>query len=468
MSDGRNGPPAPRDTAALPLFFAVLFLSFADQSLMPPLLNPLLQDFFGGTADIVPLGWTAFVFTAFSALAMLAAGIRADRGARKTLCVAGCLVSGAASVLVVFAPDGPEGYRFYLATRALAGLGAGAVVPAVFSMTGDAVGRVRRASAFGILSAAMIAGRMAGFLAGGLAAPSWRAAYFGAGLANLLLAAGLAFFREPARGSGEDELRDALGAGAVYRFRLKKKDLAVLWKRRSNLWLVLNFIDVIPGAVIVFLIFKYMEDIHNMGASVVNGLVLAVLAAGAAGALVFGRLGDIWFRRDRRARVFVAFGCNIVPILFMFVFLRADFRLADGATLAAALSIPAVRLLGLAVAAAVFINQGVNPNWYGTLTDVNLPEHRATMVSLATVMDMAGNALGPLAAAFIASRRGIDAAMGSVLGFWALNALLWIPVILFVRRDLEGVRGTLKSRAAALEASAEAANIDTDRSGLKK
>jgi MFS transporter, Spinster family, sphingosine-1-phosphate transporter len=461
MNSGSDGSQVSREAAALPLFFAVLFLSFADQSLLPPLLNPLLRDFFGGTADIVPLGWSAFLFTACSALAMLAAGIAADRSARKKLCIAGCLAAGAASVLVVFAPNGPEGYRFFLATRALAGLGAGAVVPAVFSMTGDAVDRARRASAFGLLSAAMIVGRMGGFLAGGLAAPSWRTAYFAAGLANLVLAAGLVFLREPARGSGEDELREALDAGAVYRFRLSLKDMAVLWKRRTNLWLVLNFIDVIPGAVIIFLIFKYMEDVHNMGATVVNGLVLAVFTAGAAGALVFGRLGDIWFRRERRARVFVAFACNIVPIVFMFVFLRADFRLIDGTTLAAALSLPAVRLLGLAVAAAVFINQGVNPNWYGTLTDVNLPEHRATMVSLATVMDMAGNAIGPLAAAFIASQSGVESAMGSVLGFWALNAFLWIPVILYVRRDLESVRQTLEKRAAALETEAATTNPDT-------
>ncbi len=67
------------------------------------------------------------------------------------------------------------------------------------------------------------------------------------------------------------------------------------------------------------------------------------------------------------------------------------------------------------MAAALFVNQGVNPNWYGTLTDINLPEHRATMISLASVMDLAGNALGPLVASYAATLWGLRTAMAAVL-----------------------------------------------------
>jgi predicted MFS family arabinose efflux permease len=183
----------------------------------------------------------------------------------------------------------------------------------------------------------------------------------------------------------------------------------------------------------------------------VNALLLIVFLAGAAGAVLFGRLGDWGFRRDKRAKVWTAMACNIAPVVFMLVFLGSRVRVADGASLGAALAAPGTAVLFLAVAAALFVNQGVNPNWYGTLTDINLPEHRGTMISLASVMDMAGNALGPLLGSIIATRSGLRTAMASVLVFWVLNIVFWVPVLRHVRGDLARTHAVLAERARAME-----------------
>jgi len=432
------------------LALAVLLVGFADQSLLSPLLNPLLLDFFGNTANVVPLSWVTFVFTLLTAASTLASGILADRGSRKKLVQAGCLLFSLASFLSFLIPAGPPGYFVFFLGRALNGLGLGAILPPVFSMVADTVSPGRRATAFGFVSMAMLVGRMAGFLTAGGLELNWRLAYTLVGAAGLLLFLGLSAIREPRRGSQEEELHDQVQAGAEYFFRIKKEDVRHLWASRSNAWLILNFVDVIPGSILIFLIFKFMKDVHNMEAGPVNFIVLLVMVFGALGALIFGRLGDAGFRKDKRARVLVALVCNALPIFFLIFFIVADFRVPAGASLGRTLAVPGVWTVIASVVAAMFINQGVNPNWYSTLADVNLPEHRATMVSLASLMDLLGNALGPLLAGYIAWAWDLRAALWLALAIWALNIVLWLPVLGNVRKDLDRRHRILMERAAAM------------------
>ncbi len=193
-----------------------------------------------------------------------------------------------------------------------------------------------------------------------------------------------------------------------------------------------------------------MKDVHNMDAAGVNFAIAVVFAAGAAGAVVFGRLGDRAFRRDKRAKVVIALVCNAVPIVFMVLFVLSRVWIPEGATLAETVAIPGAWALILTIAAAMFINQGVNPNWYGTLTDVNLPEHRGAIIALASVMDLAGSALGPLIGSYIATGWGLRAAMASVLVFWVINVVLWLPALRHVRSDLDRTHRILAERAAAM------------------
>ena len=433
------------------LFLALLLFNFADQALLSPLLNPLLQDFFRDTVHVLPLGWLSFTVTILMAVSMLGSGILADRTSRKKIAFVGCLVYGLASMLVLFTPSGRAGYVFFFAVRCLNGLGIGTLVPAVFSMVGDTVDPRRRGTAFGAVSVAMLLGRLAGFAAAGAWAGQWRTAYFVVGLTNLVLAFGLLLVPEPRRGSQEKELKDLILHGAEYRFRFKPADVRLLWANRSNFWLTLNFIGVIPGAIIAFLIFKYTKDVHNMAAGTVNLAILLVFLAGGLGAMLFGRLGDWGSRKDERAKVLVAFVCNIVPIAFMVVFLRARFWVPEGASVSQTLAVPGVWPFIAAIVVAMFINQGVNPNWYSTLTEVNLPEHRATMISLISLLDMAGNAVGPLVASLAVGVWGMRAAMATSLIFWAVNIFLWLPLFRTVRRDLGRRHGILTERARELQ-----------------
>ncbi len=417
------------------LFLALLLFNFADQSLLAPLLNPLLRDFFGDTTRVAPIGGLSFAVMVLMAASMIASGILADRSSRKRIAWAGCMIYGLASVLIVFTPQGRAGYPYFFVLRCLNGLGIGALVPAVFSMVTDIVAPRRRATAFGAVTVAMLLGRLAGFAAAGSLHAHWRTAFLLVGSINLGLGLLLLLVREPERGARESELQ-GLVAGAEYRFRLSGRDVRRLAANRSNVWLVLNVLGVIPGAIIVFLIFKYAEDIHNLAPSGVNLILVVAFVAGGLGAMLFGRLGDWASQRNPRAKVAVALFCNIVPMVFMVIFLAARFRVPAGASALQALAVPGVPVFVGAVAAAMFINQGVIPNWYGILAEVNLPEHRATMVAMGSLKDLLGNALGPLVASAAVGAWGLRAAMGSSLVFWAANVFLWLPLLRTVPRDV--------------------------------
>jgi MFS family permease len=433
------------------LFLALLLFNFADQSLLSPLLNPLLRDFFGQTSRVAPLGWLSFLVMILMAASMVVSGILADRTSRKKIAWAGCMIYGLASVLVIFTPPGRAGYAWFFALRCLDGLGLGTLVPAVFSMVADLVAPRRRATAFGAVTVAMLLGRLAGFAVAGSLAGHWRSAFLAIGLVNIAFGLLLLLIREPERGARESELEGSLVAGAEYRFRLSGRDIRRLAAKRSNVWLAVNFLGVIPGAIIVFLIFKYAEDVHNLGPGAVNLILVAAFVAGGLGAMAFGRLGDWASQKDSRAKVAIGLFCNIVPMAFMIFFLRARFHVPAGASPLQALAVPGVPVFVAAIAAAMFISQGVIPNWYGLLAEVNLPEHRATMVALGSLKDMVGSALGPLIAAAAVGAWGLRTAMGSSLVFWGASVFLWLPMFRSVPRDVAERHRVLAERGREIE-----------------
>jgi len=433
------------------LFFFILLLNFADQSMINPLINPLLEDFFNNTQNVFPLGWITFTFTLLSALSMIYAGLMANKYSRVKICLAGCLIYCTFSILTILTPHGQNGYIFYFITRAFNGLGIGVIIPSIFSLVGDMVKPEKRTTGFAYISLAIWLGILTGSVIPSLTVENWRIGYFALGLINLSLALALLKIKEPKRGIQEKELRSLLLEGAEYKFKLKKEDWKLWWTNRSNFWLIINFVDLIAGSMILFLIFKYVKDVHNMEGTIVNVMILTVFVFGGAGTLLFGKLGDWGFTKFKQAKVVIAMACNILPIFFFLIFLSQKFRIPDQASLSGALSTPGMPLFILSIALAILLNQGVNPNWYSTLTDVNLPEHRAAVISLASIMDIIGRAIGGLTGAFLASKLGIQSAMWFVPIFWLINIIFWIPVLKHIKTDLHNIHTKLKMRAKHLK-----------------
>ena len=77
----------------------------------------------------------------------------------------------------------------------------------------------------------------------------------------------------------------------------------------------------------------------------------------------------------------------------------------------------------------IFANGAVNGNWYATVVDLNLPEHRGTILSTANFFDIIGRSIGPILGAVIADTLGFVYGMMISIFFWILIPLFWIPVL---------------------------------------
>ena len=94
-----------------------------------------------------------------------------------------------------------------------------------------------------------------------------------------------------------------------------------------------------------------------------------------------------------------------------------------------------------------FIDSFIGPNWYSTIMDVNLPEHRGTMLSVANLVDAVGAGIGPWIGGLLYLWFGsyqlafILASVINIAGF-----ILWIPMFRNIRKDIQDVEDILKKR----------------------
>ncbi len=446
----------------LVLFFILLF-SNADQSLYPAYLDVLLVRFFGVLGDpnnVRYLSLIQSVFVAVSGVAMVIAGILSDRTSRKWIAFSGTILYGIFSVLAFFTPKWMIGYYFFFITRCLNGIGIGAIIPTVFSMVGDLTKPDKRTMSFAYISVGLAVGQLIGMIAGGLLAENlWNYGYLITGTASICVGLTLLAVKEPRRGAMENELQD-LGE-AQYVFKLQKGDLKRMFSNRTNFWLIINFIDTIPSGIIFFLIFLYLKDIHGIPESLATILILLAFIVSIIGTLVFGKIGDRTYKKNRKAKVLIALLCNAVPIVTFIVFLLIPFSIpVVEPTIGDLFSNPLAVISIISIVLTQGINKGVEPNWFSTLADVNLPENRATMISLAQTLDLIGLSIGPLIAGFVvdlvntaynSSTLGLQAAMWVAVGFWALNVFLWLPIFFNIEKDLDDVHKILIERANSLK-----------------
>ncbi|SIT78660.1 MFS transporter [Microbacterium sp. RU33B] len=153
--------------ALLIVLCAALALVVAGNSALAIALPDIAADL---RADQSQLTWIIDAYALTFAALLLTAGLAADRVGRRTILVIGLVVFGGASVASAFSPD-PE---WFIALRALSGVGAAAVFPVTLSALVDAYPEERRTFAIGVWSGVSSAGAVAGtIISGGLLEVFW-------------------------------------------------------------------------------------------------------------------------------------------------------------------------------------------------------------------------------------------------------------------------------------------------------
>lgn len=435
---------------SLLLFITIIALINSAQYLISPNLL-VITKYFGFGRSVTALGILAFSFLILSGLAMLIFGYLADKIVRKWILFGGVIVYSIASIFTIFVPSGINGYYIFFLITIIIGIGFGATIPSTFSLIGDIVSKEDRSKGLSFFSIASLFGMFIGLGLASLAGSvDWRVPYFIIGIFGLIVGVIILFFKEPSR-VGKDYF-DKFERGAIdYTYRIKLSDLKDIFKKKSNKWLIINFVDTIPTGIILFLLFAYMEDYHNLTGTVPLILLLLTLLSALIGTIVFGFIADDRFKKgNKKARVNLALMGNIAPIPFIFIALIIPFRAPNNATLEQALLIPGFLIMLLFFVIGLFLNGAVNGSWYATVVDLNLPEHRGTILATANFFDIFGRAIGPLIGAILADQFGFLYGMAISIIFWVLIPFFWISVIKNCVAEMEATELIFSERVKSL------------------
>ncbi len=427
-----------------------------DQAIVPTNVVPV-QAYFGIGPAL--LGGIVAGYTIVLAVTTLIFGYLADKTERINLVIVGGTVWAFCVVLSFYSQTIGQ----FAIARIIAGVGIGSLTPVGFSLLCDIVPTGHRSKAFAVWTIVTFLGAIAGAIIGADIYSQyertginflWKDPFIFAGVIGFFMIAGLILFPEPKRAAAEDVMKDLLSKeGLVYSYRIKRDDLKNIYKRKSNFWLIINFVDTIYPGLIVLWIFSYLGASFNLAEGIMSPELLITLGIVALGFLVgtaiFSWLGDRQFKKgDLSARAKIAVYCALLNIPFI----AAGFIVP--------LSPYNFLWISLLLAIGLGIDQGIGPNWYATLIDVNIPENRGTMIATASFLDNIGRAIGQwvggLLLVFYMTTQPAQPefyALRAATWFLVLQIPFWIPVLKYVKGDIQEINDILAKRAKDLQNS---------------
>ena len=429
----------------MPLLSIILFvliitlINSVSNMISPNLL--VISNYFGFGGDTAPIGVLTFSFMIFTGITMLIFGYLADKIVRKWIVFFGSLIFSIFSLFTITVPTGIIGYSIFFFLTILTGIGYGALIPSIFSLMGDMVSREDRSKSFSFFSIASFFGIVFGSaLATYAGSTDWRFPFLVIGIVGILASLLFLLFKEPSR-LGKDHSFDI--DAVDYSYRIKLSDVRIIFKKKANIWLVVNFVDTIPTGIILTLLYAYMEVYHGITADVTVLIFLIILVNIILGTVVFGYIGDKKFKKgNKKARVLLALFGNIAPIPFLFVALIIPFSAPN--------LFPGLLIWIVLFSIGMFTNGAVNGNWYATVVDLNLPENRGTVLATSNFFDIIGRAIGPLIGTIIADIFGFVIGMMISIFFWIFIPFFWIPVLKNVVREIESTEKVFDERIKSL------------------
>jgi MFS family permease len=412
----------------------------------------IISNFFGFGGSTAQLGVLTSTFTILSGISIVLFGYLSDKITRKWIVLFGSLFYSIFSILTILVYPNINGYYLFFIFTSLNGIGFGAIIPSIFSLLGDLVSRENRSKGFSFFSVASLFGMAFGLIIATIAGPiDWRMSYFIVGILGLVNTLLILLFQEPSR-VGKEYVVLAEKNAIEYTYRIKKSDLKVIFKKKSNIWLIVNFVDTIPTGIILFLIFYYMNDYHNVPEDISLIFLGTILLSTLIGTLIFGYIGDKLYKKgNKKARALLALIGNVVPIPLLFIALIIPFTAPTNVSIGELFSIPAALIMLVFMMLGMFFNGAVNGNWFANIVDLNLPEHRGTTLATANFFDVIGRSIGPLIGAFVRD------AFGSVFGImmsiiaWIFIPFFWIPVIKNIIPEMEETEKTFSERLTELQ-----------------
>jgi MFS transporter, Spinster family, sphingosine-1-phosphate transporter len=453
-------------TASFVIFIVLASLDNAAASVLPPLYALIARALNASEASL-GLVTSAYILIVAGSAAFW--GYYGDRGQRKRLLLVGTLLWSGAMIGSGLATSFAQLLFFQMITA----VGVGSISSIGFSVVSDYIPAQRRGLALSLWSLAQLLGSGVGaLLAGTVGALNWRVPFFVIAAAGVLFALLYLFTREPQRGQKDPELSPLFASGQNYNYRISRQDIGMLLRHPSNRWLLWQsfFFSLAFGSTLWiprWAIARVQAEGYGLEtATIVGNIFVLLFNAGVLLAIPAGHLADKWQRRSVKGRANMGLLGTLgsIPFLVLLYFLplRNVAIPEDGSLLvvvwAALLAIFTngyVFVAFLAATAGVAFLAAATPSWAAIVTDVNLPEHRGTMLGISRVFRAAGSSISVGLTGFVFTWLTADFAPPDnyALGL-ALFQIVAIPAgvcYLGLRRhvasDMARVRQTLTRRA---------------------
>ena len=243
-------------------------------------------------------------------------------------------------------------------------------------------------------------------------------------------------------------------------------DLRTIFKRKSNIFLTVNLFDVVVSGLLVAYLFPYFE--LELGISFNNpsgliAIIVLILIIGPLG-FVIGQFGLAhWGDRkvqngDLSGRVKVATICGILNIPFILIGFMMKPNVANQTFFLTNIAVNLVGfwllwiIFGLFIGVGLGFSLGIAPNWYSSLIDGNLPEHRGTMVAMGLFIDTFGRALGAILGGIVVNITDSFSLtiIWSTLIFGIISTCFWIPLFYTSKKDYIYINEIMKERSTTL------------------
>ncbi|QEE17945.1 MFS transporter [Promethearchaeum syntrophicum] len=306
---------------------------------------------------------------------------------------------------------------------------------------------------------------------------SWQTPFFFFALIGLVCLILVIFLKEPKRAAKEKILEgilvnEEIDYGKFYSIKLS--DLKYIWKRKTTFFLVINFFDVVLSGLLVGSLILWITV--DMGFGQLNDTPSKIYLMLFIGPLLIGGIIGMFYwpkkadnmvkkgNKTARVKMAVFLGWAHLPFLliaFFFIPDASNLTFFNGTIQAS----PTGFGIGM-LAMGIFIGIGMNLELavgalhYSAMIDVNLPEHRGTMIAAASFIDALGRAIGSWAGlAFVDFMQGTifearpvsGAILLSILTFGIGSGLLWLPIYKYADKDMADVSKILEDRKEELE-----------------
>lgn len=347
----------------------------------------------------------------------------------------------------------------------LAGMALSVVWPLSTTIIMDLAEQERRTVALMYFSVFSGFGYVAGFGIGlllGSVLGDWKYPLFVIMILLLIIGSiSLILLVEPPKGFSEDVLHPVLMKVYKYPFTLRPEDIQIITGNQSNYYITLQGIfGIIASGTIEVWLLQYL--IREAGANEVIGAVLMGLGAiGSIFGIGIAKLTDSLYMKHRRARPLMATLASTVSAFLMIYFLLLplqinmqtdDVVVGFSEMINLAMSNRIVLMAILLFFTTMLISTPIGSIKASIISEVNLPEHRATVISGISIIETFTKSIGIMVVGFLIDFLGnIRIPLILAISMWIVSAFFWTKVSYYVIKDSWKVKLILKERSKQIE-----------------